>query len=196
MKSVLSVFLKLKSSKKEAFHTWKRATLVEKRLKKRKEELDAEIENVAYKKKRIDRKIIDLTEEIEEGEKRYNHLHSLVKDNKKKISNYESKGRELSNDINQILDKGSKTRGEPSNIPSSQSKMKSLQNRLATAMAENQELNRQIELTNENVKMFINEMGSVISTHEVCQTVQPIEDGNEMFDERYRQPHRGIQQTT
>lgn len=74
--------------------------------------------------------------------------------------------------------------------------MKTLQSKLAAAMDENQELNRQIELTNENVKMFINEMGSVISTHEVCQAVEPIDDGTEMFDNRYRHPHRGIQQTT
>ena len=184
------------TSIKEAFQTWKRTLTIDRAITKKKEELEFELDNAIDERKRVERRINELSEEIDENDKRYNHLYSLVKDNKKKISVYENKGRELSNDINQIMDRDPNTRVDLASTSPSQNKVQGLQNRLNEAMSENKELNSQLEMTNTNVKSFISEMGSVISTHEVAQMVEPIIDGPDMFEEQYRNSGRRVQQTT
>jgi predicted RNase H-like nuclease (RuvC/YqgF family) len=180
---------------KEAFQNWKRNIIVDRAIMKKKEELDFELDNTVDERKRVERRINELEEEIEENDKRYNHLYALVKDNKNKITLYENKGRELSNDINQIIDKDPNTRVDIGGIPSSQNKIQALQMRLSEAMNENNELNASMEMTNTNVKSFISEMGVLISNHEVCQLVEPITDGPDMFDDQYRNSNRRVQQS-
>jgi len=106
-----------------------------------------------------------MQEEIDESDKRYNHLYSLVKDNKKKISMYESKGRELSTDINEILDRGPPADDFIGTSNSSQDRVNLLHQRLADAITENKEMKDELEMTNTNVKSFITEMSTVIGAH-------------------------------
>ena len=168
---------------RDAFQTWKRALAVEKSIKRKKEEIDLELDERKNDCKRLERRIREMEEEIEENDKRYNHLYALVRDNKKKISLYENKGRELSNDINQILDKAPKTRDEiASSSHPSQDRITILQTKLANALAENKELNAQLEMTNTNVKSFITEMSSLISTHEVAK-MTTVADTDQLFEE-------------
>lgn len=168
---------------RDAFQTWKRALAIEKSLKRKKVEIDLEVEERKNDFKRLERRIREMEEEIEENDKRYNHLYALVRDNKKKISLYENKGRELSNDINQILDKAPKTRDEmASSSNPSQDRITILQTKLANALAENKELNAQLEMTNVNVKSFITEMSSLISTHEVTKMTTAA-DTDQLFEE-------------
>lgn len=168
---------------KDAFYTWKRAMAVEKSVKKKKEEIDFELDEKKSDLKRLERRINEMEEEIEESDKRYNHLYSLVKDTKKKISLYENKGRELSQGINQILDKVPKVRDDvASNAQPSQDRIISLQNRLSSTVAENKELKSQMEMTQSNVTSFIQEMNNLISSHEINQMVN-MEGENEQFEE-------------
>ena len=180
---------------KDAFQRWKNSNFIEKSIKKKKDELEFELENAIDEKERIKSRITVLEEEIEENGKRYEHLYSLVKDNKKKISLYENKGRELSNDINQILDQDPNTRVEIGNTSPSHSKIAALKNKLSNAMNENKELNSQLELTDDNVKSFITEMSTLISTHEISHMIDPLENNQDMFDGQYRNSGRRVQQS-
>lgn len=190
------IYQKFKAkSVRDAFQAWKGKITIEKSLKKRKKDLDFELNNANEEKKRIERRIHELEEEIEENDKRYNHLYALVKDNTKKISLIENNVRELSNDINQMDNEGN-ARVDLGNRSPSQDKIRSLQARLTAAMNENKDLNFQMETTNKNVKSFISEMSTLMSSHELGQMLDPLaEIGEQMFEDQLRNSKRRVQQT-
>lgn len=167
---------------KSAFFKWKNNVIIEKSIKKKKEELDYELEEKKADVKRLERRIVEVEEEIDESEKRYSHFYSQVKENKRKISVWENKNRELSHDINEILDRGVQNADEfISTSQSSQDRIAGLNRRLYEAINENKELKEQLNQTNDNVKNFITEMSSLISSHEILKLAT--DDGTQEFEE-------------
>lgn len=160
--------------------------------------MEFELEEKNNDVKRLERRINEMEESIDESDKRYNHLYALFKDNKKKISLYENKGRELSHDINQILDKAPQTRDEiGSSSQASQDKISSLQNKLNYLLIENKELNMQMEQINDNVRSFISQMSGMIEPYELSTTVNTMnqeqrleeESGGSTYDDDQRQDY-------
>mmetsp|Transcript_966 Transcript_966/g.928 ORF Transcript_966/g.928 Transcript_966/m.928 type:complete len:128 (+) Transcript_966:700-1083(+) len=64
----------------------------------------------------------------------------------------------------------------------SQDKITVLTNKLAQAIAENKDLNSQLEMTQNNVKSFISEMTTLISSKDFSQMMEG-EIANELFEE-------------
>ena len=168
---------------RDSFTRWKRMVTIEKKIVKKKQQLDQELEEKLSNNKRIERRITEVEEEIEENDKRYNHLSAIVKDNKKKISLYENKGRELSNDINLMMEKVPKARSDiVSKSKPSPDRLTLLQSKLAQALEVKKNLESQLDMTQSNVKSFITEMSSLITSKEISQMLGTVST-NDLFEE-------------
>ena len=168
---------------RDSFSKWRRMVSLNQKIAKKKQELDHELDEKLNSNKRIERRITEIEEEIEENDKRYNHLSSIVKDNKKKISMYESKGKELSSDINLMMEKVPKIRGDiGSKAKPSPDRLSVLQSKLAQALEVKKNFEGQLDMTQLNVKSFITEMSSLITSKEISQMLGA-SDPNDLFEE-------------
>lgn len=148
-----------KLNMKDAFHTWKTSVTAEKVITERKQELDTKINEKKLEAKTLDRKIRDVEVEIKEVDKEYNKY----KKDKEILEQQEGIPNKLRKEINQVL--GSTQSTYSSELPL----MDRLQIRLEQAMRENNDLTREMEKTNSNVKSFITDMTSLISNNQLAE---------------------------
>mmetsp|Transcript_836 Transcript_836/g.820 ORF Transcript_836/g.820 Transcript_836/m.820 type:complete len:281 (-) Transcript_836:19-861(-) len=173
-----------KLNMRDAFHTWKTLLTGEKIIKEKEERLNEKIEDKRAEAKHLERKIKEVEVEIRQVDKEY----TKFEENKERIKKQDGIPSDLKAEINHIL------KSTPSSIyRGDHSVMSKLKVAFDHAVMTNKELSRDLNSTNDNVKGFIEDMSTLMSTHSLTSTIdQTLEEecgGSSFYNEDQRQEY-------